>query len=133
TVRRMAVDGVVVVEVGERLRVGQVVDADDLEIADLPLDHRAHNAAPDPPKSIDANLRGHYEILSVSGARNTSPVGLQRQPDRNSNSQMSYSSSDSSKKQGRRMRLNAKRPPSAIAGRPFGNEAASVTRSWRGS
>ena len=54
-----AVDGVVVVEVRERLRVGQVVDGDDLEVRDLALVQRADDAATDATEAVDGDLRGH--------------------------------------------------------------------------
>ncbi len=53
------VDAVVVVEVGEGLGVGEVVDGDDLEIRDLPLMQRAHDAATNAAKPVDGDLRRH--------------------------------------------------------------------------
>ena len=55
-----AVDGVVVVEVRERLGVGEVVDGDDLEVfRQLALDERADDAATDAAEAVDGDLRGH--------------------------------------------------------------------------
>ncbi len=56
---RAAVDAVVVVEVRERLRVGQVVDGDELEVLDVALGEGADDAASDAAEAVDGDLRGH--------------------------------------------------------------------------
>src|SRR5439155_20655317 len=58
---RAAVDGVVVVEVCERLRIGEIVDGNDLDVFQTaaPLDERADDAATDAAETVDGNLLGH--------------------------------------------------------------------------
>src|SRR4029077_18570017 len=57
-------DAVEVVEVRERLRVRQVVDADELEVLDLALRHRPDDATTDATEPIDGDLRGHFLLFS---------------------------------------------------------------------
>jgi hypothetical protein len=60
--RVAAVDRVVFQEVGQRLGVGEVVDADDLEVLAA---RRAEHQAPDPPETIDPDPRRHVPISSL--------------------------------------------------------------------
>ena len=56
-----AVNRVVLEQVRERLRVGQVVDGDDLDVGDPALDERADDAASDPSETIDSDFRRHRQ------------------------------------------------------------------------
>ncbi len=60
---RAAVHGVEVVQVGERLGVGQVVDGDELEASRVAFVHRAHDAATDTAEAVDGDLDGHEAFL----------------------------------------------------------------------
>ncbi len=53
-----AEDRVVLEQVGERLRIGQVVDGDELEVGPSRM-CRAEDVAPDPPETVDADLHCH--------------------------------------------------------------------------
>src|SRR5947207_3374566 len=49
----LAEDGVVLEQMAHRLRVAQIVDRDDLEVA-APLELRPEEVAADPPETVDA-------------------------------------------------------------------------------
>src|SRR4029077_19450050 len=57
-VRQIAEDGVVLQEVRERLRVGDVVDGNELNV--LVVDRGAHDVATDAAEAVNAGLDGHY-------------------------------------------------------------------------
>src|SRR5690606_27820782 len=50
---------VVFEKVRERPGIGEIVDGNDLDVGNLALDDRTDDAATDPSKTIDANLRCH--------------------------------------------------------------------------
>ena len=56
--REAAQDRVVLEQVGEGLRVGQVVDRDELQLGPR-RPCRAENVSPDPPETVDADLDSH--------------------------------------------------------------------------
>ena len=79
-----AVDAVVLEQVREGLRVGQIVDGDDFDVVDLALDERAQDAATDATETVDADLGGHDGCSSFgayyvdSAFTWVKPLGLHR-------------------------------------------------------
>jgi hypothetical protein len=55
--RQVAVDGVVLEQVGQRLGVGQIVDGDDLDV--LRFQRGAEEHATDAPEAVDTNSNAH--------------------------------------------------------------------------
>jgi hypothetical protein len=53
--------------VGEGLRVGEIVDPNELEPFNLPLYESANNAATDATEPVNRDFRGHETLLSVRG------------------------------------------------------------------
>ncbi len=51
--------GIVLEQVRERVGVGEVIDGDDVEVAELPLKYRPENEPADASKSVDRELDGH--------------------------------------------------------------------------
>ncbi len=62
-VRKVAEDGVVLQKVREGLRVGDVVDGDELDV--LVVKRGAHDVATDAAEAVDADLNGHYFLRVV--------------------------------------------------------------------
>ena len=65
-----AVDAVVFQEVGEGLRVREVVDGDDLDVRHLPLVERAEDTASNPSEAVDADLDCHDSFVAPCATRN---------------------------------------------------------------
>src|SRR5690606_21726948 len=73
-----AVDRVVLEQVGQVVRLEQVVDADHLDVVTEVLHRRAQDVAPDAPETVDANLDRHFlpgSWRSVGKARHFSRSG----------------------------------------------------------
>ena len=56
-----AVDGVVLEHVREVVRIEEVVDADDLDVAEV-LNRRAENHAADTAEAVDTDLDSHFFV-----------------------------------------------------------------------
>src|SRR5262249_22473906 len=65
----LPMNAVVAEKMSERARIGEVVDRDELEVLYVPLVQRANDAAPDPSKPIDCELRGHPRLLRTRSPR----------------------------------------------------------------
>ena len=63
--REAAVNRVVLEQVRERFRVGEIVDADHLESVDLALMESAEHAATDATEAIDADFRCHDDVAGT--------------------------------------------------------------------
>jgi hypothetical protein len=76
----LAVDRVVLEEVRERLRVGEVVDGDDLQVLGAALRDGAHDAASDTSESVDRDASGHWDLLRPSADVDRAPRRSQKNP-----------------------------------------------------
>src|SRR5690606_13271907 len=70
-------DRVVVQEVGEGLVVGEVVDADDLDVRPR-AEHGPEKAAADATEAVDSDADGHYVLLQCAGRRTQCRVFVER-------------------------------------------------------
>src|SRR5690606_39117222 len=70
-------DRVVLQEVGEGLVVGEVVDADDLDVRPR-AEHGPEKAAADATEAVDSDADGHYVLLQCAGRRTQCRVFVER-------------------------------------------------------
>jgi hypothetical protein len=79
-----AVHAVVTQQVRQRLRVGEVVDVDDLEVLDVALGKRADDAAADAAEPVDGDLGGHVGPRDRQGSGAGQAAAMPRDANRRS-------------------------------------------------
>ena len=59
----LSVDRVVLEQVSQRLRIGEIIDPNELKTVDFALRESANNAATDATETVNRDFRGHGDLL----------------------------------------------------------------------